>query len=226
MTGEMIQFNDGDSAYRGYLAPSKAGKGPGVIVIQEWWGLVPHIQDLCDRLAAEGYTALAPDLYKGESTTEPDEAATLMQALNISETDRILRKAILTLLAHPATASGKVGVVGFCMGGQLAMFAAAGNPAIGACVNFYGIHPKVQPSYRDLDCPVLGIFAERDSYASPEAVRALDQELRLLDKEHKFVTYPGTDHAFFNDTRREVYNQDAAQDAWGRTLAFFQKNLP
>lgn len=223
--GEMIQFNGGDAEYEGYLAPSKSGSGPGIIVIQEWWGLVPHIKSVCDRFAAEGFTALAPDLYKGDSTSDPDEAATLMQALNISETEQILRKAILVLKSRPETSSDHVGIVGFCMGGQLAIFGAASNPVVSACVDFYGIHPKVQPSYRDLNGPVLGFFAERDNYASPEAVKALDRELSLLEKDHEFHTYPGTDHAFFNDTRPEVYNEEAAADAWKRTLEFLRKNV-
>jgi carboxymethylenebutenolidase len=223
--GEMIAFNGGADDYEGYLAVSKTGSGPGVIVLQEWWGLVPHIKDICNRFAAEGFTALAPDLYKGDSTTDPDDAATLMQALNIAETEQILRKAVTVLLARNEVSSEQVGVIGFCMGGQLAMFAAGANPAIGACVNFYGIHPKVQPSYRDLNGPVLGIFAENDGYASPEAVKALDKELTLLGKEHEFHTYPGTDHAFFNDQRPEVYNPDAAKDAWSKAIAFLKKNI-
>jgi carboxymethylenebutenolidase len=207
------------------LAVSNTGSGPGVIVLQEWWGLVPHIKDICNRFAAQGFTALAPDLYKGDSTTDPDDAATLMQALNISETEQILRKAVTVLLARNEVSSEQVGIIGFCMGGQLAMFAAGANPAIGACVDFYGIHPKVQPSYRDLNGPVLGIFAENDSYASPEAVKALDRELTLLEKEHEFHTYPGTDHAFFNDQRPEVYDDAAAKDAWGRAVAFLKENI-
>ncbi len=223
--GEMIGFNDGSDSYQGYLAQAAGGRGPGVIVLQEWWGLVPHIKDVCDRFAAEGFTALAPDLYKGDSTKDPSEAATLMQALNITETAQILRKAVLVLLASDAVSSKGVGVVGFCMGGQLALFAASENPAITGCVDFYGIHPKVQPSYRSLGCPVLGLFAERDNSASPEAVKALDKELMLLDKPHEFHTYPGTDHAFFNDTRPEVYNAEVASDAWRRTLDFFRNNV-
>ena len=105
------------------------------------------------------------------------------------------------------------------------MFAASTNPVVAACVNFYGIHPKVQPSLSDLNGPVLGIFAERDPYATPESVRALDSELMLLEKPHEFVTYPGTDHAFFNDDRPEVYNRAAAEDAWRRTIEFLREHV-
>ncbi|MGV3618946.1 MAG: dienelactone hydrolase family protein [Fimbriimonas sp.] len=226
MRGETIHFSNGSEQVRAYLSPSATGSGPGVIVIQEWWGLVPHIMDIADRFAEAGFTALAPDLFGGESTTDPDDAATLMQALGIANTEAILRKAILTLMTHPATVPNDgVGIVGFCMGGQLAMFAAGNNPVVKATVNFYGIHPKVQPSYRDLNGPVLGIFAENDHMASPSAVEALAVELSLLEKPHEFVTYPGTDHAFFNDTRPEVYNAEAAADAWRRTIEFFNLHL-
>src|SRR5215207_3065190 len=128
--GEMVQFPFAGGNTGGYLATPKQGSGPGLIVMQEWWGLVPHIKDVCDRFAAEGFVALAPDIYKGDSTTDPDEASTLMQALNIAETEQILRKAITVLLARADVTSEQVGIVGFCMGGQLAMFGAGANPAI------------------------------------------------------------------------------------------------
>jgi carboxymethylenebutenolidase len=217
---------NGSDRIRAYLSPSATGAGPGVIVLQEWWGLVPHIMDVADRFAEAGFTALAPDLYHGETTDEPDDAATKMQALGIADTEAILRKAILTLMTHPATSpQDGVGVVGFCMGGQLAMFAAGSNPVVKAAVNFYGIHPKVQPSYRDLNGPLLGIFAEHDDLASPAVVEALRRELTVLEKPHEFVTYPGTHHAFFNDQRPEVYHPEAAADAWRRTTEFLNANL-
>ena len=223
-TGHMIQFSHGESTYDGYLATAASGKGPGIIVIQEWWGLVPHIKDVADRFAAEGFTALAPDFYGGKTAEEPDDAASLMMALHIGETEKILSTAIEQLLANPATEGEKVGVVGFCMGGQLSLFAACLNPAIRACVDFYGIHPNVQPALRALNGPVLGIFAETDPYAGPEQVHALTEELTLLDKPHEFITYRGTQHAFFNDTGR-AYNAEAAADAWKRVIKFFNEEL-
>ena len=148
-----------------------------------------------------------------------------MMALHIGETERLLSFAIQALLTNPATEGDKVGVIGFCMGGQLSLYAACSNPSIGACVDCYGIHPSVQPALRALNGPVLGIFAENDVYASPEQVNALNEELTLLDKPHEFITYPGIDHAFFNDTRPEVYNDAAAQTAWARTVAFLRDHL-
>jgi carboxymethylenebutenolidase len=225
MKGEMISFEcDGDS-YRGYLSKSESGTGPAVVVIQEYWGLVGHIKDVADRFAAEGFTALAPDFYKGEVATEPEEAGKLMMALNISETEKILRCAIRRLLADPAVGSKKAGVVGFCMGGQLSLFAATTNDEIAACVDFYGIHPNVQPKFQQLRGPVLGFFAEHDEYASPAAVAALDEQLTAAGKEHDFTTFPGTPHAFFNDQRPEVYDEAASKQAWAKMVAFFRENV-
>jgi carboxymethylenebutenolidase len=225
MKGELISFQCGGENYSGYLSKAESGSGPGVIVIQEWWGLVGHIKDVADRFAAEGFTALAPDFYNGASTTEPEEAGKMMMALNIAESEKILSCAISTLLDQPTVSSKKAGVVGFCMGGQLSLYAATINKRIGACVDFYGIHPHVHPQLENLEAPVLGFFAERDGYASPAAVDKLDSELTELGKFHAFKTYPDTDHAFFNDDRLEVHSPTASADAWETMIAFFQKNL-
>jgi len=223
----MIEFaSHADGAtYHGYLAKPDSGEGPGVIVIQEYWGLVPHVKDLADRFAANGYVTLAPDLYGGKVATEPDEAGKLMMSLNIAEAERILSLAIGRLLDDPATTSASVGVVGFCMGGQLALFAAGANAAVTACVDFYGIHPNVHPAYGNFVAPVLGIFAEHDDYASAASVAALSAELDAHGKAHEFITYPGTHHAFFNDARPEVYDGAASKDAWARVLAFFKQHV-
>jgi len=224
MSGQMITFSDGAEKFDAYLAPSATGKGPGVILLQEWWGLVGHIKEIADRLALAGFTALAPDLFRGKTAEEPDDAQTLMMALHIGETEKILRKAILTLLTRPETDGQQVGVIGFCMGGQLALFAAGSNPVICATVDFYGIHPNVIPTYRSINGPILGIFGEDDHMVSPALVDSLDEELTLMGKKHEFVTYPGLGHAFFNP-KNATYNADAAEDAWNRTIAFLNANL-
>jgi carboxymethylenebutenolidase len=223
--GEMISFTGNGRSYEGYLAPAATGRGRGIVVIQEWWGLVGHIKNVVDRFAEADFTALAPDFYQGKATTEPDEAGSLMMALNIQEAEKVLHGAVEALVAHPATSGDKVGVIGFCMGGQLSLFAATINPKIGACVDFYGIHPNVQPKLENLNAPLLGIFAEKDAYASPEAVKELSAKLNEFGKAHEFHTYPETHHAFFNDDRPEVYDQFAAEDAWTRVIAFFRKHL-
>lgn len=221
----MISFSCNGDNYAGYLSEAKGGSGPGVIVIQEWWGLVGHIKNVADRFAEAGFTALAPDFYKGEVAGEPEEAGKMMMALNIRETEKILACAVKRLLSEQATSCKKAGVVGFCMGGQLALLGATLNPDIGACVDFYGIHPNVRPVLENLEAPLLGFFAEKDSYASPETVHALDAKLRGLGKRHEFKIYAGTGHAFFNDGRPEAYDAAAAADAWERMVRFFREEL-
>ncbi|MGQ9897795.1 MAG: dienelactone hydrolase family protein [Acidobacteriota bacterium] len=226
MAGQRTTLTARNLSVPGYLSLPTAN-GPGVIVLQEWWGLVPHIEAVTDRLAAAGYTAFAPDLYQGQSTTSPDAAGKLMMALNIDQTAEQLHAAVQALREHPSTQGHpKVGIIGFCMGGQLALYAACENPDIGACVDFYGIHPNVKPNFANLSAPVLGIFAEKDTFVTPEAVTALRQELDRYGKNYNFETYPDTGHAFFNDTRPEVYHPDAAYDAWNRVLHFFKTYLP
>lgn len=225
MPGQMIEFSSNGGTATGYLATPPEGEGPGVIVIQEWWGLVPHIKEVCDRFAAEGYVALAPDLYHGESTKSPDEAGKMMMALRIDEAEKDLRGAIQCLLNHEATSSKTVGTVGFCMGGALSLYAASKNPQVGACVVFYGIHPNVKPDLANLRGPVLGIYAERDAYVPPSVVNELEARLKEHGKSAEMHIYAGRDHGFFNDTRSEVYDEADAQDAWRRVLKFFGEHL-
>jgi len=225
MAGQMVEFASNGAKAGGYLAIPKKGTGPGVIVIQEWWGLVDHIKDVCDRFAREGYVALAPDLYHGESTKSPDEAGKLMMALRVDEAEKDLRGAIQYLLNHEATTGTKVGVIGFCMGGALSLYAASKNAQVGACVVFYGIHPNVKPDLSSLQAPVLGIYAERDQNVPPESVRKLEQQLKELGKSVEMHIYPDTDHAFFNDQRPDVYNPKAAEDAWHRVIQLFARHL-
>jgi carboxymethylenebutenolidase len=225
MAGQMVNFNANGGTTPGYLAIPKSGKGPGVIVIQEWWGLVPHIKGVCDRFAAEGFLALAPDLFHGQSTTSPDEAGRLMMALRIDQAEKDLQGAVKYLLGNKAISGRKVGCVGFCMGGQLALFAASKNASIGACVDYYGIHPNVHPDIQNLRAPVLGFFGEQDSFVTPDAARKLEEQLKKLGKKVEFHIYPNVGHAFFNDSRKDVYNQDLAKKSWQRMLEFFSQNL-
>jgi carboxymethylenebutenolidase len=225
MAGEMVEFESNGGTARGYLAAPESGGGPGVVVLQEWWGLVPHIEDVCDRFAAEGFVALAPDLYHGEQTRSPDEAGKLMMALDIARAEKDMRGAVEFLLRHDDVEGESVGTVGFCMGGVLSLYAASKNARVGACVVFYGIHPKVEPDLEALRAPVLGIYAEKDQFVPPAAARALEERLKALGKDAEFRVYPGTDHAFFNDTRPEVHDAEAAADAWRRTLDFLRRHL-
>lgn len=225
MPGQSVTFTSNGGTTSGYLAIPEKGKGPGVIVIQEWWGLVDHIKDVCNRFAGEGYVALAPDLFHGKTTKSPDEAGKLMMALKIDQAEKDLRGAIQYLLSHEATTGDKVGIVGFCMGGALALYAATLNPQVGACVVFYGGHPNVKPDLSKLTAPMLGFYAERDGFVTPESVRQLERQLKELGKSVEVHIYPNTDHAFFNDQRPEIYNEKAASDSWQRMIQFFAKHL-
>ncbi|HEY4000148.1 MAG TPA: dienelactone hydrolase family protein [Candidatus Xenobia bacterium] len=218
----MVEFAVNGTKTPGYLAKPASGSGPGVIVIQEWWGLVPHIKDIADRFAQAGYVALAPDLYHGKATTSPDEAGKMMMALQIGPAEKDLAGAVRYL--QTVSKGTKVGVVGFCMGGALSLYAASKNADIGACVVYYGVHPNVKPDLAALHGPVLGFYAEKDGFTTPAVVKELDGELTRLGKSHEFHTYPDTDHAFFNDTR-PVYDEHAAKDSWQRMLGFFHDKL-
>jgi len=222
--GEMVEFPSNGSNGQGYLAVAPDG-GPGVVVIQEWWGLVPHITELCDRFAAAGFTALAPDLYRGEQTTEPDEAGKLMMALNLDRAAKDMSGAVDFLRGHDGVTSEGVGVVGFCMGGGLALVLACRRPdAVVACAPFYGLIPweGAQPDWSALAAPVRGHYAENDGFFGPEAVAGLQATLDGLGKDAVLEVHPGVDHAFFNDHRPEVYDAVEATKAWDATTAFFR----
>jgi len=223
--GERVTFRANGHSTEGYLAKPASGTGPGVIVLQEWWGLVPHIEDIANRFAAEGFVALAPDLYHGEKATGPDQAGKLMMALDIDRAEKDLAGAIDYLKAQPGVTGSTVGTVGFCMGGALSLFAASKNPEVAACVVFYGGHPNVKPDLAALKAPVLGLWAGKDGFVTPAVVDELARQLTALGKPHAFHTYPNSQHAFFNDTRPEVYDPAASQDAWKRTIEFFKREL-
>jgi len=195
-------------------------------VIQEWWGLVDHIKDVCDRFAAAGFVALAPDLYHGASTTEPDEAGKVMMAMKMDQAALDMSGAVDEVARRAST--DRVGVIGFCMGGGLALVLGTKRPdKVAAVVPCYGIipWPDAQPDYADMSAAVLGHYAEKDGFFTPEAAEALGAQLRALGKEVEIIVYPGADHAFFNDTRPEVYDAEAAGALWERTLAFFHTQL-
>ena len=223
MAGKMVEFPANGTKTSGYLATPASGKGPGVLVIQEWWGLVRHIKNVCDRFAAEGFTALAPDMFHGKTADEPDSAGKLFMALNIGQAEKDFKGAAQYLAGQSSTA--KLGAVGFCMGGQLALFAATLNPTIGATVNFYGIHPNVKPDYSKLSGPVLGLFAEKDGFVTPKVAKDVDAAIKKAGKQSEINIYPGVDHGFFNDDRADVYDKAAAADAWKRTLTFFRQHV-
>ncbi len=224
MQGQMIEFRANGRMTPGYLN-AHAGTGPGLIVVQEWWGLVDHIKQLTDRFAAEGFITLAPDLYHGKQTKSPDEAGKLLMALNIAEAATDLGGAAEYLLALPSVRAKKVGVVGFCMGGQLALFAAQEYPErISAAVNFYGIHPKAPIDPAKLRVPVLAHFGRGDQSVKEADARALAARYQAAGASFEAHFYDAG-HAFFNDARPQVFDQPSADLAWQRTLDFLRARL-
>jgi carboxymethylenebutenolidase len=227
---QTVQFpSNGDTA-SGYLAVPTSGTGPGVLVVQEWWGLVPQLKEVCDRLAEEGFVALAPDLFHGEMAehTEMDKANELMTTLPPDRAARDMGGAIDYLLDHQAVQGGAVGVIGFCMGGMLTLFIAAlQGPKVAAAVPFYGAPlGDMAPDWSGLTASVRGHFAENDDFFPPDAVLALEQQLKGMGKDVEFTVYNGTGHAFatHHDSIGN-YDKDAAELAMGRAVAFLKEKL-
>jgi len=214
----MIDFQRPDGGTSSaWLAEAGPGR-PGLILIQEWWGLNPHIRELAERFAAAGFTTLAPDLYRGRIAADADEANHLMTGLDFADaTHQDLAGALATLKARCPS----VGVLGFCMGGALTIAAAVHLPGLAAASCFYGIPPAAFADPARIAIPLQGHFAERDDWCTPAAVDGLVAALKVPAEIHR---YPA-DHAFFNDQRPEVFDAASAQLAWQRTLDFLGRTL-
>lgn len=223
--GEKVSFTANGQPVDGWLAKPASGKGPAVVVIQEWWGLVPHIQDVTDRLAKEGFVALAPDLYHGKTTTSPDEAGRLLMEVDVERAGKEIAAAGTYLLSQPECASKTWGVVGFCMGGALAQYAATTSPNVGAAVSFYGGFKKVPLRWEGLSAPLLLFYGEKDEGVPASGAKPLEDRLKALGKRVETIIFRGASHGFFNDTRPTVYSEECAKDAWQRTLAHFRSHL-
>jgi carboxymethylenebutenolidase len=222
MAGQIVSFPSNGSSAEGYFVRPDAGSGPGLIVIQEWWGLNDHVKDVAERFAVEGFVVLAPDLYHGKITAEPDEAQKLMMAMKMDEAAKDMSGAYDYLKQHEST-NGKVGSIGYCMGGGLSLYISTLKP-MDATVVYYGVLSGVQPDLVQIKGPVQGHYAENDGWASPEVAHGLETQLRELGKQAEFHIYPGAGHAFFNDTG-SAYDPEAANLAWQRTLEFLRRQL-
>lgn len=228
VTGAVVSYGQrGEQALSGFLAlPESEGPLPGVVLIQEWWGLNEHIKDVARRLADEGYAVLAPDLYHGAVTTEPDEARKLVMELDQAAALEEILQATGFLLGLKDQVSGTtVGVTGFCMGGGLALQAAASaDPRVGAVAAWYG-RPLEAEAAAKVTCPVLGLYGAKDQGIPVEGVKAMEEALKAAGVTTDIQVYPDAGHAFFNDSRPEAFNQAAAEDAWARLLGWFGEHL-
>lgn len=226
--GEMVNYRSNGEDGQGYLAlPAAGDPRPAVIVIQEWWGLVPHITSVADRFAAAGFVALAPDLYRGASTAEPDEARRLLMGLAMDRAAEDIAGAADYLAGRPDV-TGKVGAVGFCAGGSLALWSATISERIVATVGFYPVLPweRMRPDWTDYAGKSAVIHcSEEDGGPDADGVRAAHRAIEAAGGECAVHDYPGTRHAFFNDDRPEVFDQTAASSAWARTLELFRAKL-
>jgi carboxymethylenebutenolidase len=221
-----IEFSTSAGSAPGYLAVPESERGPAVIVLQEWWGVDEHIRSLCDRLAAEGFYALAPDLYRGETTTQPSEAEQKMMALSMSEVEKDMCGAAEHLALQPGFEGPGVGAVGFCLGGGLAIWAAATCPNIAAAVTYYYVMPHGKPDFSGIDGPVLGHFGTEDEFVPVADANKLESELKDAGVDASFHYYEGGGHAFFNDTNRlGTYDPDLAETSWERTVSFLRSAL-
>ena len=230
MSGTMVEFPANGTTAGGYLAIPDGGRGPGVVVLQEWWGLVPQIKGVCDRLASEGFVALAPDLYHGEMAehTEMDRAGELMTSLPPDRAARDMSAAVDHLLSLDTTTGDAVGVTGFCMGGMLSLLIAAREGVrVAAAAPFYGAPlGDSAPDWSGLTAAVEGHLAENDDFFPPEAVNALGAELRGAGRDVVFHVYEGTGHGFANEENPlGAWDEAAAAMAWARTVAFLGAHL-
>jgi carboxymethylenebutenolidase len=221
-----IEFPTSAGTTPGYLAVPESGSGPATIVLQEWWGLDEHIRSVCDRFAAEGFFALAPDLFRGETTTEPSHAQQMMMALSMDQVEKDMCGAADYLASQDGVEGAGVGSVGFCLGGGLSIWAAASCPQITAAVTYYYVMPHGKPDFTKIKGPVLGHFGTADEFIPVQAAQELESELRAADVDVTFYYYEGAGHAFLNDTNRlGTYDPQLAETSWQRTVSFLRDAL-
>lgn len=221
MQTETLSFETTNGPATAYVAMPDSGSGKAVIVVQEYWGLNPHIKSIADRYASEGFIAIAPDLYSGKIAGDPAEASAMMQALSLDAGLDIIKNAI-----DSAALSYDIphfGITGYCMGGTYALRAACELEGVSAAAPFYGDIPE-EYVLRKLTVPTIFVSATRDGWINPEKVAQLEDAVERYELPVTSVKYDA-DHAFFNDTRPEVYDAAAASDAWALVIGFFNDKL-
>jgi carboxymethylenebutenolidase len=221
MKTETLNLNTSRGATTAHVARPDNDTVAAVILIQEWWGIDDHIRDIAGRYAKEGYLCIAPDLYRGKLAKNAEEAGKLMRSLAIEDGLETIREAIAE--AKRAYSAQKVGITGYCMGGTFALRAACELSEIAAAAPFYGDIPE-EDVLKQLKVPTLFIAGKRDAWINPEKVSQLKDAARKYNLPVEVISYDA-DHAFFNNTRPEVYNAEAAADAWRRVLELFRKHL-
>jgi carboxymethylenebutenolidase len=227
---ETVSFKSNGSTASGYLVKPPSGSGPGVLVIQEWWGLDSGIKEMAERLGKAGFVALAPDLYHGQLAAhdEMDKAGHLMQSLPPDRAARDMSGAIDYLASYPAVTSKSIGVVGFCMGGLLSFIIAAHRPdKVTAVVPFYGFPTGgAEPDWSSLTATISGHMAENDNHFAPDAARALEAKLRGMGKKVTLKVHPGTGHAFMGPHNAlGTLDEKLAAQIWPEVVSFLKDNV-
>ena len=221
-----IEFSANGGTAPGYLAEPEGGSGLATIVLQEWWGLDDAVRGICDGFAAEGFFALAPDLYRGETTEQPDEAQQKMMALNMDQAEKDMRGAVDHLAGLDGVQGSGVGSVGFCLGGGLSVWAATVNPKVKAVVTYYYVMPHGKPDFSKIGAPVLGHFGTGDDFISVDDAKALEREIAEAGAEADFHFYDGAGHAFADEKNRlGNYDERYADEAFRRTVDFLREKL-
>ena len=222
---ETLEFPANGGTASGYLAkPVEGGPFPAVVVIQEWWGLNPNICDIANRIAAEGYVALAPDLFHGAVTAEPDEAQKLMMSLQEPNALVDMSAAVAALQARADVRADRIGVTGFCLGGGMSLLLAMNNPAVSAAAPFYGVPGAGMDAAANIQGAVMGFYAGRDEWINADVVSGIQSALNDAGVRNQIHMYEDSDHGFFNDTA-DIYDPEAAADAWDKLKAFFAAEL-
>jgi len=221
MQTEMLSFDTANGPTHGYAALPDNSNGKAIILIHEWWGLNDHIKDIAGRYADEGFVAVAPDLYRGKVAADPAEAGEMMNALPIDDGLDTIKNAIDA--ASLAFDISHFGITGYCMGGTFALRAACELEGLSAAAPFYGDIPA-DDILQKLTTPVIFISGTRDGWINPEKVAQLEDAAERFELPVHTVKYEA-DHAFFNNTRPEVYDADAAKDAWALVIGFFNDKL-
>jgi carboxymethylenebutenolidase len=226
--GENVTFASNGGTCDGYLAVPESGSGPGVIVIQEWWGIVGHVRSLVDRFAAEGFVALAPDFYHGAKTDEPDEAMRLMMSMAMDTAAKDIDGAARYLVEREDVTGSAIGAAGFCMGGSLALWSGTIAPNIVAVAGFYPALPwdRMSPKWDNYEGKsVMFHCSEEDGTSLAPGIQTAWTAIIEAGGDVEVFDYPGTQHAFFNDDRPEVYAPEASALAWERTIGLFKRRL-
>ena len=224
---EMVSYKSGEETVSSLLVtPSGAGPHPAVIVIQEWWGLNDWIKDQARALAKEGYVALAVDLYRGKVASKQEDAHQLMMGAPPDRIQRDLKAAFAWLEGRKDVKAGKIGAIGWCMGGRWALALATEEPKLAAGVAYYGAPPTDAAAIARIKAPLLGNFGGDDKGPSPDQVKAFDAALKAAGKTADLKIYGGAGHAFANvNNPWGGYRESAAKDAWARSVAWFARYL-